>query len=67
MDERWPVKYPPYMSPAGRDLIVRLLDRKPAKRIGMLQGRANDIKQHEWFRVRGQQGWMEGVEHPCRR
>lgn len=67
MDERWPVKYPPYMSPAGRDLIVRLLDRKPAKRIGMLQGRAKDIKQHEWFRVRGQQGWMEGEEHPCRR
>jgi cGMP-dependent protein kinase 2 len=51
VDERWPVKYPPYMSPAGRDLIMRLLDRKPAKRIGMLQGRANDIKQHEWFRV----------------
>jgi cGMP-dependent protein kinase 2 len=54
VDDRWPVKYPPYMSAAGRDLIMRLLERKPAKRIGMLQGRANDIKQHEWFRVSAQ-------------
>ncbi|GBF90110.1 cyclic nucleotide dependent kinase [Raphidocelis subcapitata] len=49
VDERWPVKYPPYMSPAGKDLIMRLLERKPAKRIGMLQGRAADIKNHKWF------------------
>lgn len=64
VDDRWPVKYPPYMSPAGRDLIVRLLERKPAKRIGMLQGRANDIKQHEWFRVRGGGGWTGQGELP---
>lgn len=53
VDDRWPVKYPPYMSPAARDLIMRLLERKPVKRIGMLQNRAKDIKQHEWFRVSG--------------
>jgi hypothetical protein len=52
VDDRWPVKYPPYMSPAARDLIMRLLERKPVKRIGMLQNRAKDIKQHEWFKVR---------------
>lgn len=51
VDERWPVKYPPYMSAAAKDLIMRLLERKPAKRIGMLQGRAADIKQHKWFAV----------------
>jgi len=28
------------MSPAAKDLISRLLERKPAKRIGMLAGRA---------------------------
>jgi cGMP-dependent protein kinase 2 len=39
------------MSPEGRDLIQRLLERKPAKRIGMLQGRADDIKKHPWFAV----------------
>lgn len=52
VDDRWPVKYPPYMSPEAKDLIMRLLERKPAKRIGMLQGRAQDIKQHKWFQVR---------------
>lgn len=51
VDDRWPVKYPPYMSPAAKDLIMRLLERKPAKRIGMLQGRAQDIKTHKWFEV----------------
>eukprot|EP00878_Enallax_costatus_P001687 GHUV01001841.1.p1 GENE.GHUV01001841.1~~GHUV01001841.1.p1 ORF type:complete len:745 (+),score=263.55 GHUV01001841.1:565-2799(+) len=49
VDDRWPVKYPPYMSPEAKDLIMRLLERKPAKRIGMLQGRAQDIKTHKWF------------------
>ena len=29
---------------------MRLLDRKPAKRLGMLSGRAADIKAHPWFR-----------------
>lgn len=52
VDDRWPVKYPPYMSNEARDLIMRLLERKPAKRIGMLQGRAKDIKDHPWFQVR---------------
>ena len=56
VDERWPVKYPPYMTPAAKDLIQRLLERKPAKRIGMLQGRAADIKNHKWFEVRGARG-----------
>lgn len=51
VDDRWPVKYPPYMSPQAKDLIMRLLERKPAKRIGMLQGRAADIKNHKWFAV----------------
>jgi serine/threonine protein kinase len=32
-----------------QDLISRLLERKPAKRLGMLNGRAKDIKQHRWF------------------
>jgi len=47
--EAWPVKYPPYMSPAAKDLIMRLLERKPAKRIGMLQSGVDEIKKHPWF------------------
>lgn len=50
VDERWPVKYPPYMSDAARDLISRLLERKPVKRLGMLSGKAVDIKKHPWFK-----------------
>jgi cGMP-dependent protein kinase 2 len=51
VDERWPIRYPPYMSPEARDLISRLLERKPIKRIGCLQNRARDIKAHPWFKV----------------
>lgn len=33
----------------AQDLVGRLLERKPARRLGMLNGRANDIKKHKWF------------------
>lgn len=32
-----------------QDLISRLLERKPTRRLGMLNGRAGDIKRHKWF------------------
>ncbi len=32
-----------------QDLIARLLERKPTRRLGMLAGRAGDIKRHKWF------------------
>ena len=32
-----------------QDLISRLLERKPTRRLGMLNGRATDIKRHKWF------------------
>ena len=59
VDERWPIKYPPYMSDAAKDLIGRLMERKPARRLGMLQGRAADIKNHKWFSVRRQGDVLE--------
>jgi len=49
VDENYQIKYPPYLSPQAKDLIARLLERKPAKRLGMLNGRAADIKSHKWF------------------
>eukprot|EP00798_Chlamydomonas_sp_ICE-L_P023624 gene23624-9152_t len=47
----------PFTSPKTQDPMEvmrrivddNLLERKPIKRIGMLQGRANDIKNHPWF------------------
>ncbi len=52
VDDNWPIKFPPYVSDPAQDLILRLLERKPSKRIGMLSGRAQDIKEHKWFQVR---------------
>lgn len=49
VDESYQIKYPPYLSPQAKDLIARLLERKPAKRLGMLNGRALDIKSHKWW------------------
>ena len=49
IDPLWKVSYPFYMTPDATDLVSRLLERRPAKRIGNLLGRASDIKQHPWF------------------
>lgn len=49
VDENFHIKYPPYLTANAKDLISRLLERKPAKRLGMLNGRALDIKKHKWF------------------
>ncbi|KAK9842021.1 hypothetical protein WJX81_004559 [Elliptochloris bilobata] len=49
VDDNWHIKYPPYLSPAAKDLIARLLERKPARRLGMLAGKAADVKRHRWF------------------
>ncbi len=32
--------------------MSKLMERKPHKRLGMLMGRAADIKRHKWFAVR---------------
>ena len=33
----------------AQDLIARLLERKPARRLGMLACKAADVKRHKWF------------------
>ena len=37
VDDNFAVKFPPYLSPAAKDFVLRLLERKPTKRLGMLQ------------------------------
>ena len=34
VDDTWQITYPPYLSPPAIDLIGRLLERRPARRIG---------------------------------
>jgi cGMP-dependent protein kinase 2 len=49
VDDAFQVRFPPYVSPAARDLVCRLLERKPARRLGCLAGRAADVQRHRWF------------------
>jgi hypothetical protein len=35
--------------PPPQDFIQRLLERKPARRLGMLAGRSADVRRHRWF------------------
>jgi len=49
VDDNWAIKYPPYLSSNAKDLVSKLLERKPAKRLGMLSGKASDVKKHKWF------------------
>ncbi|KAJ2795811.1 hypothetical protein H4S07_006385, partial [Coemansia furcata] len=44
------VVYPPYMTPDARDLIVRLLRKKPEQRLGYGAKGIENIKRHRFFR-----------------
>lgn len=43
------LKIPSYLSADGKNLIISLLNRNPAKRLGSGKGDANEIKKHPWF------------------
>ena len=49
VDEHFQIGFPNYLSDAGKDLMTRLLERKPGRRLGMLAGKAEDVKKHAWF------------------
>eukprot|EP00899_Mesostigma_viride_P018106 jgi/Mesvir1/26297/Mv12883-RA.1 len=49
VDPTFEVQYPPYLTKEVVNLMQRLMERKPAKRLGNLSGRANDVKEHPWF------------------
>ncbi|KAJ2907732.1 hypothetical protein GGI21_003592 [Coemansia aciculifera] len=44
------VVYPPYMTPYARDLIIRLLRKKPEQRLGYGANGIDNIKKHGFFR-----------------
>lgn len=39
----------PFLSESARDLLTKLLDKDPAKRLGSSDRDAQDIKEHPWF------------------
>mmetsp|Transcript_3054 Transcript_3054/g.10741 ORF Transcript_3054/g.10741 Transcript_3054/m.10741 type:complete len:729 (-) Transcript_3054:1526-3712(-) len=49
VDPNWQISYPWYSSEKAQDFIGRLLERWPAKRLGNLAKRADDLKNHPWF------------------
>ncbi len=49
VDEGWGVPLPPYLSPSARDLLARLLERKPGQRLGCGPGGAGEVRAHKWF------------------
>lgn len=43
-----PIRFPESISPAAKDLLTKLLDRKPQQRLGARKG-ASEIKAHPFF------------------
>ena len=44
------ISYPTEMSSEAKDLISKLCEVNPAKRLGNLSGGAADVKEHPWFK-----------------
>jgi cGMP-dependent protein kinase 2 len=48
-NDSFEVKYPEYLSHNAKDIINKLLNRKPHQRLGVLVNKTDDIKNHAWF------------------
>ncbi|KAK2587910.1 hypothetical protein KPH14_004003 [Odynerus spinipes] len=44
------IELPKILSNSAKDIILRLLEPDPTKRLGYLQNGANDIRNHRWFK-----------------
>merc|ERR1712228_1014811 len=44
------IRFPKYFSKESRNLIVKLLQHRPTKRLGVLKGGAENIRKHIWFK-----------------
>lgn len=67
VDDDYQIKFPAYVSSAAKDLILRLLERKPTRRLGVLAGKADDVKHHRWFTGFDWQGLAARKLNPPRR
>jgi hypothetical protein len=45
-----PVHYPESADPKAVDLMQGLLEKNPSRRLGVLKGGAEDVKEHPWFK-----------------
>lgn len=46
---RGKISFPPHFNSASKDIIKKLLNIVPTKRLGVTQGGAKTIKKHQWF------------------
>ena len=53
VDRSWAVSFPVYVSDAAVDMMSWFLERRSVKRLGNLRRKANDVKEHAWFRDAG--------------
>ena len=53
VDRSWTVSFPVYVSDAAVDMMSWFLERRSVKRLGNLRRKANDVKEHAWFRDAG--------------
>lgn len=44
------ITYPTSMSPDAKDLVGKLCEVDPARRLGNMRGGAGDVKSHPWFK-----------------
>tara|TARA_B110000459_G_C16507697_1_gene446424 strand:- start:585 stop:1022 length:438 start_codon:yes stop_codon:yes gene_type:complete len=50
VDRSWQVSFPVYVSQNAVELIRSFLERRSIKRLGNLRRRAEDVKEHPWFK-----------------
>lgn len=43
------LKYPPYISPLCKDLLTKLFNKEPNKRLGGSEKDATEVMEHAWF------------------
>jgi len=58
------IKFPRYFSQEAKELIRGLLRSKPVKRLGVLKGGADRIRQHTWFSDFSWEALVEGKARP---
>lgn len=59
-----PLRFPSTFDPLARDLVEQLLERNPAKRLGVQAGGIAEIKAHPWFKDVNWEQLLAGAIRP---
>ena len=53
VDRSWAVSFPMYVSESAVDIMSWFLERRSVRRLGNLRRKAEDVREHAWFRDAG--------------